>query len=74
VGERRGQLSTNIVEVIEDLYIEATNPLLQNNIIKQFCITAVSVEQGCIISEVMFNMCLDYIIQEPLNDFKTSFK
>ena len=62
----------NIIQVIGTLYKDSSRALLLNRHLSNFFRTAVGVSQGSLLSPVLFNIYLENIVQETLNDFQTS--
>ena len=65
-------VDNRIVGVIEDLYKQSSSAVLLNNQIGNFFQTTVGVRQGCLLSPVLFNIFLEKIMQETLEDHVTS--
>jgi hypothetical protein len=61
-----------IVGVIQALYEHSSSAVLLNDQLGEFFKTTVGVRQGCLLSPVLFNMFLERIIQETLQDHHTS--
>ena len=58
--------------VIQALYEHSSSEVLLNDQLGEFFKTTVAVRQGCLLSPVLFNMFLERIIQETLQDHHTS--
>ena len=58
--------------VIQALYEHSSSAILLNDQLGEFFKTTVGVRQGCLLSPVLFNMFLERIIQETLQDHHTS--
>ena len=65
-------IDERIVGVLEDLYKQSSSAVLLNNQIGSFFRTTVGVRQGCHLSPVLFNLFLERIMQETLDDHLTS--
>ena len=65
-------IDDGLVQIIQALYAHSTSAVLQNHKIGQFFRTTVGVRQGCILSPVLFNLYLERIMQETLQDHHTS--
>jgi len=61
-----------LVQVIQSLYEDASSSVLLNNIIGQPFRTTVGVRQGCLLSPVLFNLFLERIMTDTLNDHHTT--
>ena len=65
-------IDSTIVGVIEELYKHSNSAVLLNNQIGSFFQTTVGVRQGCLLSPVLFNIFLERIMQEALEEHTTS--
>ena len=65
-------IEEGIIQVIESLYKNATSSVLLNNQIGEPFRTTVGVRQGCLISPVLFNIYLERIMQDTLEDHASS--
>ncbi|CAH1250101.1 Hypp8767 [Branchiostoma lanceolatum] len=61
-----------LIQTIEALYEKASSAVFLNNRVGEFFRTTVGVHQGCLISPVLFNLYLEKIIQDTLQDHHTS--
>ena len=52
-------ISTNLIQVIKNLYNKATNVVLFNSSIGDWFRTTVGVRQGCLLSPTLFNIFLE---------------
>ena len=60
--------STNLIQVIKNLYKKATSAVLFNSSIGDWFQTTVGVRQGCLLSPTLFNIFLERIMTEALED------
>ena len=65
-------IDERLVKVIKALYTNSSSAVLLNNQLGEFFRTTVGVRQGCLISPVLFNLFLERIMQETLQDHQTS--
>ncbi|CAH1266623.1 Hypp3444 [Branchiostoma lanceolatum] len=61
-----------LIQTIEALYEKASSAVFLNNRVGEFFRTTVGVRQGCLISPVLFNLYLEKIMQDTLQDHHTS--
>ena len=61
-------ISTNIIQVIKNLYNKATSAVLFNSSIGDWFRTTVGVRQGCLLSPTFFNIFLERIMIDALED------
>ena len=61
-------ISTNLTRVIKNLYDKATNAILFNSSIGDWFLTTVGVRQGCLLSPTLFNIFLERIMTDALED------
>ena len=62
----------DLIQVIEALYNNAASAVLLGDTIGDFFHTTVGVRQGCILSPILFNIFLENIMQEALQDHSTT--
>ena len=62
----------NLIQVTEALYRHASSAVLLNNTVGEWFPTSVGVRQGCLLSPTLFNIFLERIMQETLQDHVTS--
>ena len=60
--------STNLIQVIKNLYNKATSAVLFNGSIGDWFRTTVGVRQGCLLSPTLFNIFLERIMTDALED------
>ena len=65
---KKYNISTNLFQVIKNLYEKATSAILFNSSIGDWFWTTVGVRQGCLLSPTLFNIFLERIITEALAD------
>ena len=59
-------ISTNLIQVIKNLYNKATSAVLFNSSIEDWFRTTVGVQQGCMLSPTVFNIFLERIMTDAL--------
>jgi hypothetical protein len=69
---RSFNIEEGLVQVVEALYKHASSAVLMNNQIGGFFPTTVGVRQGCLLSPVLFNLFLEDIMRETLQDFHST--
>ena len=60
--------STNLIRVIKNLYDKATSAVLFNSSIWDWFRTIVGVRQGCLLSPILFNIFLERVMTDALED------
>ena len=60
--------STNLIRVIKNLYDRATSAVLLNSSIGDWFRTTVGVRQGCLLSPTLFNIFLERIMTDTVED------
>ena len=65
---KKYDISTNLIRVIKNLYDKATEAVLLNSSIEDWFRTTVGVRQGCLLSPTLFNIFLERIIADALED------
>ena len=65
---KKYNISTNLIEVIKNLYNKATSAVLFNSSIGDWFRTTVGVRQGCPLSSTLFNIFLERIMKDALED------
>ena len=60
--------SINLIQVIKNLYDKATSAVLFNSTIGDWFRTRVAVRQGCLLSPTLFNIFLERITTDALED------
>ena len=63
-------ISTNLIRVIKNLYNKATSAVLFNSSIGDWFRTTVGVRQGCLLSPILFNIFLERIMTDALEDYE----
>ena len=61
-------ISTNLIHVIKNIYNKATSAVLFNDSIGDWFRTTVGVRQGCLLSPTLFNIFLERIMTDALED------
>ena len=61
-------VSTNLTQVIKNLYNKATSAVLFNGSIGDWFQTTVGVRQGCLLSSTLFDIFLERIMTDALED------
>ena len=61
-------VSTNLIRVIKNLYDMPTSAVLFNNSIRDWFRTTAGVRQGCLLSSTLFNIFLERIMTDALED------
>ena len=69
---RKYNISSNLIRVIEHLYNRATSAVLSNGIVGDWFRTTVGVRQGCLLSPTLFNIFLERIMTDALDDHEGS--
>ena len=70
VTMKKYNISTNLIQVIKNLYNKATSAILFNSSIGDWFWTTVGVRQGCLLLPTLFNIFLERIITDALEDHK----
>ena len=65
-------IDEGLVQVIQALYEHSSSSVLLNNMAGEFFPTTVGVRQGCLLSPVLFNLFLEQIMLDTLEDRQTS--
>ena len=65
---KKYNISTNLIQVIKNLYNKATSAVLFNGNIGDWFRTSVGVRQGCLLSPTLFNIFLERIMTDALED------
>ena len=61
-------ISANLVRTIEQLYDKATSAVQMNGSIGEWFRTTVGVRQGCLLSPTLFNIFLERIMSDALEE------
>ena len=69
---RKYNINASIIRAIENLYDKAQSAVLFNGCTGEWCRTKVGVRQGCLLSPTLFNIFLERIICEALDDHESS--
>ena len=65
---KKYNISTNLSQVIKNLYNKATSAILFNDSIGDWFRTTAGVRQGCLLSTTLFNIFLERIMTDALED------
>ena len=65
---KKYNISTNLIKVIKNLYNKATSAVLFNSNIGDWFRTTLGVRQECLLSPTLFNIFLDRIMTDALED------
>ena len=65
---KKYKIGTNLIQVIKNLYDEATSTVLFKSSIGDWFRTIVGVRQGCLLSPTLCNIFLDKIMTDALED------
>ena len=65
---KKYNISTNLIQVIKNLYDKATSAVLFNSSIEDWFRTTVGVRQGCLLSPTLFNIFLERMMTDALKD------
>ena len=65
---KKYNISTNLIQVIKNFYNKATSVVLFNSSIGDWFRTTVGVRQGCLLSPTLFNIFLERIMTDALED------
>ena len=66
--KKKYNTSTKLIQVIKNLYSKATSAVLFNSSIGDWFRTTVGVRQGCLLSPTLFNIFLERIMTDALED------
>ena len=61
-------INANLIQVIQNLYNKATIAVYLNGVIGDWLRTTVGVRQGCLLSQSLFNIFLERIMTDALED------
>ncbi|GFN85429.1 endonuclease-reverse transcriptase [Plakobranchus ocellatus] len=67
---RKYNINSNLISVIENLYNKATSAVFCNNNIGDWFRTTVWVRQGCLLSPTLFNIFLERIMTDALENHR----
>ena len=65
---KKYNISTNLIHVIKNLYSKTTSAVLFNGSIGDWFRTTIGVRQGCLLSPTLFNIFLERIMTDALED------
>ena len=69
---KKYNISTNLIQVIKNLYNKATSAVLFIGSIGDWFQTTVGVRQGCLLSPTLFNIFLERIMTDTLEDHEAT--
>ena len=69
---KKYNISTNLIQVIKNLYNKATSAVLFNSSIGDWFQTTVGVRQGCLLSPTLFNIFLERIMTDAVEDHEVT--
>ncbi|KAJ8398441.1 hypothetical protein AAFF_G00426960 [Aldrovandia affinis] len=69
---RKYNISPNLVSIIQNLYNKATSAVLHNGAFGDWFRTMTGVRQGCLLSPLLFNIFLERIMADALEDHEGS--
>ena len=70
VTMKKNNISANLIQVIKNLYDKATSAILFNSSIGDWYQTTVGVRQGSLLSPTLFNIFLERVMTDALEDHK----
>ena len=70
---KKYNISSNVIRVIKNLYDKAISAVLFNSSIEDCFRTTVGVRQGCLLSPTLFNIILERITTDALEDHECTF-
>ena len=65
---KKYNISSSLIRVIKNLYDKATSAVLFNSSVGDWFQTSVGVRQGCLLSPTLFNIFLERIMTDVLED------
>ena len=65
---RKYNINHNLIQLIEELYNNASSAVFYNGKIGEWFRTSVGVRQGCLLSPTLFNIFLERIMEDALED------
>ena len=65
-------IEEGLIQAIQALYNTSSSAVLLNNQIGEYFRTTVGIRQGCLLSPVLFNLFLENIFRETLQDFHST--
>ena len=69
---KKYNISTNLIQVIKNLYNKATSAVFFNSSIGDWFRTTVGVRQGCLLSLTLFNIFLERIMTDAIEDHESA--
>ena len=65
---KKYNISTNLIRVIKNVYNKATSAVLFNGSVRDWFRTTVGVRKGCLLSPTLFNLFLERITTDAVED------
>ena len=65
-------INANLIKVIESLYSKATSAVCYHGSVGEWFRTTAGVRQGCLLSPTLFNIFLERIMTDALEDYEGS--
>ena len=65
---KKYNINANLIRVIKNLYDKATSVVLFNSSIEDWFRTTFGVRQGCLLSSILFNLFLERIMADGIDD------
>ena len=65
---KKYNISTNLIRVSKSLYDKATSAVPFNSTIADWFRTTAGVREGCLLSPILFNICLEMFTRDALED------
>ena len=65
---KKYNISANLIQVVKNLYDKATSAVLFSSSIGDWFQTTVGVQRGCLLSPTLFNIFLERIMTDALED------
>ena len=66
---KKYNISTNLIQVIKNLYNKATSAVLFNSSLGDWFRTTVGLRQGCLLSPTLFSIFLERIMTDALENY-----
>ena len=70
---KKYNISTNLIQIIKNLYNKATGAVLFNGSIRELFRTTIGARQGCLLSPILFNIFLERTMTDALEDHEGTF-
>ena len=69
---KKYNISTNLIQVIKNLYNKATSAILFNSSVGDWFWTTVGIRRGCLLSPTLFSIFLERIMTDTLEDHEST--